>query len=144
MRTRLLSLPLLGMLALLPAHAGAQPDRVLRLENAVLAPCCYSEPVSRHQSEIALKMRLEIARWVDEGRSDEEILATYIERYGNKVLVDPNTLPRDWSYQLPWLLSAVAAIGLAAMIRRWRRATPATVAAAPPPENLPGLPPEDE
>ena len=124
MRARLLSLPLLGVLALLPVYAGAPPDRVLRLENAVLAPCCYTEPVSRHQSEIAMKMWLEIARWVDEGRPDDEILATYVERYGSKVLVDPNTLPRDWSYQLPWLLSAVAAIALAAMIRRWRRATP--------------------
>ncbi len=144
MRTRLLSLPLLGVLALLPVYAGAPPDRVLRLENAVLAPCCYTEPVSRHQSEIAMKMRLEIARWVDEGRPDDEILATYVERYGSKVLVDPNTLPRDWSYQLPWLLSAVAAIALAAMIRRWRRATPATASDSLPAENLPDLPPEDE
>jgi hypothetical protein len=28
------------------------------LEHAVLAPCCYTEPVAIHQSEIAVKMRL--------------------------------------------------------------------------------------
>ena len=144
MRAPLLLPPLLGILALLPAHAGTPPDRVLRLESAVLAPCCYTEPVSRHQSEIAMKMRLEIAKWVEQGKSDEEILATYVERYGAKVLVDPNSVPRDWSYQLPWLLSAAAAMGLAAMIWRWRRAAPATAASSPLPDNLPDLPPEDE
>ena len=37
--------------------AEAPNARIERLEGAVLAPCCYTEPVSIHQSEIALKMR---------------------------------------------------------------------------------------
>jgi len=49
--------------------AEKQQARVERLEHAVLAPCCYTEPVAIHQSEIAVKMRLEIAKWVAaEGR----------------------------------------------------------------------------
>jgi cytochrome c-type biogenesis protein CcmH/NrfF len=128
--------------ACLPAFAGAQPDRVLRLENAVLAPCCYTEPVSRHQSEIAMKMRLEIAKWVDQGRPDDEILAEYVSRYGAKVLVDPNTLPRPWSYWVPWVLVAFAAVGTGALVLRWRRAAPAPAPAPAGP--LPDLPPDEE
>ena len=44
-------------------------------------------------------MRLEIARWVADGRSDRA-LRTYVERYGRKVLVDPRTIPDWWT---PWI-----------------------------------------
>jgi cytochrome c-type biogenesis protein CcmH/NrfF len=79
------------LLALLPAlvlaeTAEKQQARVERLEHAVLAPCCYTEPVAIHQSEIAVKMRLEIAKWVAAGRSDREIIDTYVGLYGSKVL----------------------------------------------------------
>ena len=36
-----------------------QQARIERLENLILAPCCYREPVSRHGSEIAQTIRLE-------------------------------------------------------------------------------------
>jgi cytochrome c-type biogenesis protein CcmH/NrfF len=42
--------------------------------------------VGQHQSEIAVQMRVQIAKWVGQGRTDEEILNTYAERYGAKVL----------------------------------------------------------
>ncbi len=125
----------------LPVFAGAPPDRAVRLENSVLAPCCYAEPVSRHQSEIAMKMRLEIEKWVGEGRTDEAILAEYVSRYGSKVLVDPDSVPRAWSYWVPWLIVAFAAVGTGALVLRWRRAAPVPAPAAGP---LPDLPPEDE
>jgi cytochrome c-type biogenesis protein CcmH/NrfF len=87
----------IGVFALLPflAQGGApqeQHARIQRLEKAVLAPCCYTETVGQHQSEIAVQMRVEIAKWVEQGRTDEEILDTYAKRYGAKVLVDPNTV----------------------------------------------------
>ncbi len=66
-------LTLLPLLAL--AESAEQPQaRVDRLEHAVLAPCCYTESVAIHQSEIAVKMRLEIAKRVAAGKSDQEIL----------------------------------------------------------------------
>jgi cytochrome c-type biogenesis protein CcmH/NrfF len=54
-------------LALLPSLLLAetveqQRARVERLEHAVLAPCCCTQTVAVHQSEIAVKMRLQIAK----------------------------------------------------------------------------------
>jgi len=71
------------VLALLPSlviaeTAQQQQLRVDHLEHAVLAPCCYTEPVAIHRSEIAVKMRLEIAKSVAAGRSDREIIDTYV------------------------------------------------------------------
>jgi cytochrome c-type biogenesis protein CcmH/NrfF len=94
--------------------------RVERIENAVLAPCCYKEPVSRHQSEIAVKMRVEIANWVAAGKSDREILDTYAGLYGAKVLIDPRTAPRWWVQWVPWGALLIGCAGGIWLLWRWR------------------------
>jgi cytochrome c-type biogenesis protein CcmH/NrfF len=113
---------LCGVFAL-PA-ASAKPEeqraRVERLENRVLAPCCYTEPVSRHQSEIAVKMRIEIAKWVAAGKTDREILDAYVERYGAKVLIDPRTAPAWWAPWIPWLTLITGTVLLLRFLKRWR------------------------
>ena len=96
-----------------------QKARVQQLENAVLAPCCYTEPVSRHQSEIAVKMRIEIAKWVAEGRTDQEILDTHVRQYGRKVLVDPRTIPGWWTPWVPWLIVILGVVFGFWLLRRW-------------------------
>lgn len=130
-----------GFLAF-PALAGTAEDqkaRVQRIEDAVLAPCCYTEPVSHHQSEIAVKMRVEIARWVAEGRTDQEILNTYVGLYGSKVLVDPRTRPAAWTPWIPWVATILAVLLGFWVLRRWR----AKPAAASPAEDA-DLPDIDE
>jgi cytochrome c-type biogenesis protein CcmH len=118
---QILFLTLLPLLAL--AETAEQPQaRVDRLEHAVLAPCCYTESVAIHQSEIAVKMRLEIAKWVAAGKSDQEILDTYAGLYGSKVLVDPRTVPRGWTPFFPWLVLILGVFLVAWLLKRWRAA----------------------
>jgi cytochrome c-type biogenesis protein CcmH/NrfF len=123
----------LGVIAVLAVLAsGGVPQerraRIQRLEKAVLAPCCYTETVGRHQSEIAVQMRVEIAKWVEQGRTDDEILDTYAKRYGAKVLVDPNTIPKGWTLVVPWAVGGLGAFGAAWMLWRWRVTRFSTVA----------------
>ena len=132
-------------LALLPSLVLAetveqQQARVDRLEHAVLAPCCYTEPVAIHQSEIAVKMRLEIAKWVAAGKSDQEILDTYAGLYGSKVLVDPRTVPRGWTPFFPWLVLILGVFLVVWLLKRWR-AAPRTATASSTTEvlNLPDV-----
>ena len=134
---RILSLTLLPLLAF--AETAEQPQaRVARLEHAVLAPCCYTESVAIHQSEIAVKMRLEIAKWVAAGKSDQEILDTYAGLYGSKVLVDPRTMPRGWTPFFPWLVLILGVFLVAWLLKRWRAAPrPATTLSATEVLNLP-------
>ena len=134
----LISLPLL----VLAETAEQQHARVDRLEHAVLAPCCYTEPVAIHQSEIAVKMRLEIAKWVAAGRSDREIIDTYVGLYGSKVLVDPRTLPRGWMPFFPWLVLILGMFLVAWLLKRWR-AAPRTATASSTTE-VPNLPDVDD
>ncbi len=124
-RTALLIMPPLMLVAFLalaspPEMPEQHKARALRIEEALLAPCCYKEPVSRHQSEIAVKMRLEIARWVAMGRTDQEILDAYARQYGAKVLADPRTQPTMWMRWVPWLALILGAASCVLLLRRWR------------------------
>jgi cytochrome c-type biogenesis protein CcmH/NrfF len=117
-----LGLALAGLLACSPAtdNGSEQKVRAERIQGALLAPCCYTEPVSRHQSEVAVKMRVEIARWVAEGRTDREILDAYVRQYGSKVLVDPRTIPGWWTPWVPWLMVVFGVVFGFWILRRWR------------------------
>jgi len=124
-RAAVLGFAIAGLVAFSAPLAAAetppeQKARVQRLENAVLALCCYAEPVSRHQSGVALKMRIDIAKWVAEGRTDQEILGTYVEEYGSKVLVDPLTIPGWWTPWVPWLVVILCVVSGFWFLRRWR------------------------
>ena len=124
------------------AHAESQKEqeaRIARLQDAVLAPCCYTEPVSRHQSEIALKMRIEIAKWVSAGKTDREILGAYIDLYGSKVLVDPRSKPGAWTPWVPWL-TLILAMGFGCWLLRHWRAVPVPAGMSPGASELVDLP----
>lgn len=111
------------LLFFLPSAGGeTQQARILRLQGTLLAPCCYSEPVSRHQSEVARKMRAEITEWVAQGRSDREILDTYKQLYGTRVLIEPEGAQRWLVYTIPALVGLLGLALTANLLRKWRRA----------------------
>lgn len=96
------------------AEAALSPEQQKRsddLQAKLLAPCCYREPVGIHQSEIAVKMRVEIARMVGEGKTDSEIIQAYVQRYGKDVLSDFAPAP-GWAPWIPWGLGLLGGIGL--------------------------------
>jgi cytochrome c-type biogenesis protein CcmH len=117
-------------LAFLLTAAAAPPnaDRVKKLEEALLAPCCYAEPVARHNSEVAAKMRAEITAWVEEGKTNAEILAVYKEQYGLRVLAEPEGARFVWLSVIPWVALAIGFAIVVLVIRRLR-APPADVPA---------------
>ena len=109
----------IGVFAVLAvlAYGGVPQDhraRIQYLEKAVLAPCCYTETVG------------------EQGRTDEDILDTYTKRYGAKVLVDPNTIPKGWTLVVPWAAAGLGGLGAAWMLWRWRALRLATAAPSDP------------
>lgn len=127
-RAVILGFAVAGLFALSAAAEtpAAQKARVERISDSVLAPCCYAEAVSRHQSEIAVKMRIEIAKWVAAGRTDQEILDTYVGQYGSRVLVDPRSIPGWWTPWVPWLVVLSGVFFGFWLLRHWH-AKPAPV-----------------
>ncbi|MFZ5927275.1 MAG: cytochrome c-type biogenesis protein [Acidobacteriota bacterium] len=122
-RNRTIILLVAGLL-LAAALWGQVSNRIRALQEKLIAPCCWSESVAMHRSEVAAEMRAEIARMVNEGRSDSEILDFYKAKYGKRILMEPEGELRVWAYTIP-IAAAVVGLGLVVwLIRRMVRPQP--------------------
>lgn len=69
---------------------GAQKDQIHRIEGELMAPCCYSQTIDVHDSEIAQQMRGEVTAMVLAGKSENEVLDYYKTEYGESILAVPD------------------------------------------------------
>lgn len=112
----------LGMvLATPPAVTPQQRALVEKLEHALLAPCCYQEVVATHNSEQAKAMRAEIAAMVAAGKTEREILDYYKQRYGARILAEPEGAQWWVMNVVPIIMLAGGAIIVVRLLRKWRR-----------------------
>ncbi len=101
-------------------------DRVEVLAKQIRCPVCQTVSVEESPSETARAMREIIAEQVAAGRTDEEIIAFFVDRYGEWVLLDP---PASGRTLLIWLLPPAALLGgLWVALGRKRRVGPASQA----------------
>lgn len=105
-------------LALVAGLWGQSKERIRSLQEKLIAPCCWSESVASHRSEIAAEMRAEIARMVAEGKSDREILDYYKAKYGPRILMEPEGELRIWAYTIPVVAGVAGLILVVWLIRR--------------------------
>lgn len=115
---------MLGMGSKAAAPATAE-ERIAKLQRSLLAPCCWAETIDQHESEVARQMRAEIAMFVREGRTDQEILAYYKQRYGARVLVEPEGAIWWWMHVVPVAALALGIAIVVSLLRRWRKPLPA-------------------
>ncbi|MFM5783763.1 heme lyase NrfEFG subunit NrfF [Aeromonas caviae] len=66
-----------------------QQTRAQELARALRCPQCQNQNLVESNSPIARDLRLEVYRWVDEGQSDEQVIARMTERFGDFVRYDP-------------------------------------------------------
>ena len=93
-----------------------------RLEGRIIAPCCWNQTIDIHGSEPSYELRREIRKRLKAGESAEAIEASFVARFGPKILAVPDTSPLG---SLATLLSiGIGGIGVAGffMLRRWSRA----------------------
>jgi cytochrome c-type biogenesis protein CcmH/NrfF len=95
-----------------------QQQRIRKLEESLLAPCCWAEPASVHRSEVAQKIRLQIPKMVSSGLTDREILDYYTREYGARILIEPAGALRVWVYFIP---VAASTLGLGLVLLAIRR-----------------------
>lgn len=94
-------------------------DRTEALARQLRCPVCQGESVADSPSDTAAAIRTQIDEMVAAGRSDEEVLDHYVDRYGRWVLLDPPARGDTvWLWILP---AAAAAAGLAVLVGRRRR-----------------------
>ena len=117
----------LTALVLVVAFAGTAPtsgvsdERLFALAERLKCQQCVGESVAGSQSPSAVQFREEIAAQMGAGRTDDEILNFFVDRYGREVLLNP---PSSGLGSLVWIVPVVAGaaalLALAATFRRWR------------------------
>lgn len=75
---------------------------------------CQNQSLSDSDADLAEDLRVEVRRMLREGRSDEEIVAFMVERYGDFVLYNP---PLKTSTVLLWFAPFIlAGVGIVALV----------------------------
>ncbi len=123
----------IGFMAAFSLAALAAPqnteETARELEAMLIAPCCWSQPVSQHYSEAADQIRREVREFLAAGKSKQEILDYYVSMYGERILASPR--PRGFNllaYVLPWVFlltgTAIVVIFLKKQVRQLREKQP--------------------
>ena len=101
------------------------------LEGRIMAPCCWTQTIDIHGSEVANDLRREIRKRLKGGESADTIEASLVNRYGTKILAVPPGSPLKTLATL--LALGMGGAGAAAffMLKRWRERTPAPAAGPP-------------
>jgi cytochrome c-type biogenesis protein CcmH len=92
-----------------------------RLEGRIMAPCCWNQTIDIHGSEAAYELRREIRQRLKAGESADAIEASFVQRYGTRILAVPDSSPLG---SLATLLSVgFVGAGVAGyfMLKRWSK-----------------------
>lgn len=112
------------LLVLLTSPALAQDvEREARaIEAMLVAPCCWTQQVSLHQSEAATKIKQEIRVALREGRTRDQILDAYVAEYGPAILIEPPARGFGTSlYVLPVVALLASGVLVGFVVRRFTR-----------------------
>src|SRR6187399_3231658 len=139
-----LALVLPASLALADADPEAPPDDAAKyaeelqgyvpgasaLEGRIMAPCCWTQTIDIHGSELANDLRREIRKRLKSGETSDVIEASLVGRYGPRILAVPPGSPLKTIATLLALAMGGAGAAAFVMLKRWRER--ALVAAAGP------------
>ncbi len=80
-------------------------NQVREISYLLMCPVCQGQTVAESNSELATQMRAIIKQKLEEGESKEEIIAYFVNRYGETILGAPPPKGANW---LIWVLPALA------------------------------------
>jgi cytochrome c-type biogenesis protein CcmH len=108
-------------------------EKAREIEDNLIAPCCWSQPVSQHYSEAADQIRKEVREMVAAGKGRDEILDYYVAKYGERILAAPRAKGFNaLAYILPWAALPLGAWLLVILLKKLRSPAPSPVPASLP------------
>ena len=124
----------LVFLTVLAAQADDLDEKARELEGKLMAPCCWTQTVSKHYSGAAEEIRSGIRRMLSQGKTQQEILDFYVAQHGKRILAMPEARGFNLlAFVLPGVFLLLGGWGTFLLVRRWQRgkpsAEPAQVAA---------------
>ena len=114
------------------AHADPLDDETRRIAKQLQCPVCAGAAVADSPSDLAGQMRSVIRAKLEAGESEEQIIAYFVERYGDGVLIEP---PRRGIGLAVWLapigVLIAGAVLLWRVLKLWLRPRPSHALSTP-------------
>ena len=114
----------LALLTALPALAQSDTvtlDHVNDIARSLYCPVCPNETLDSCRTDACARWREEIRQQLVAGRTQEQIVADFVARYGERVLPTPqDPLLRGIAIYIPYLLLIAAAGAALFTLLRWR------------------------
>lgn len=112
------------VVGLWPSESPSNPEaRAHALAVSLKCPICAGESIAASQTDLAEDLRRLIANEIADGSTDEEILALFVDSYGEQVLLDPPA--GGWGialWALPLLLAVAGGVAISGLRRKDRAA----------------------
>jgi cytochrome c-type biogenesis protein CcmH len=129
---------MLFVMAALPAHAqdtsspDVTADEVNAIARKMYCPVCENIPLDVCPTEACAQWRDQIRAELEAGSSEDQIIAGFVARYGDRVVGTPqDPILRTLSLVTPWLIAlVVAGIAGVVLVRWWRRRDTPTLTTA--------------
>ena len=97
------------------AMSAEQNERIVRAEGRLMAPCCYSQTIDVHSSDIAKQMRTEVVTMVRANLTEVDIYSHYKAIYGEQILAVPDGLLGQLAFAIP-LTTTTIAVGMLSFV----------------------------
>ncbi len=110
---RVILILLVSMLYTVCLTADELDDQVLEISHQLRCPTCQSLSVKESEEGLSLNMKIKIRELLKEGKSREEILQFFQERYGEWILRSP---PKKGFNLLLWLLPGIITLTAVSML----------------------------
>jgi cytochrome c-type biogenesis protein CcmH len=106
-------------------------DDVNAIARKMYCPVCENIPLDVCPTEACAQWREQIKSDLEAGQSEDQIIAAFVARYGDRVVGTPQdpTL-RALSLVTPWLIGIIVVAVAAVLLVRWRRNRTAVPVAA--------------
>ena len=97
-------------------------ERLTSVAKTIRCPYCSGESVAESDAAVSQEIRLDIAKRIQAGQTDDQIRSALADQYGDFVLLTPAaTGVTSIVWILPVVVLFVAVAGLASAFRRWQR-----------------------
>jgi cytochrome c-type biogenesis protein CcmH len=105
-----------------PSDAAGRERLAKQIETELIAPCCWSQQVSQHESQAATEIRADIRQRLSTGQTHEKILDAYVAEYGGRILAVPPAKGFNYLlFTLPPLLFLATGVLVVLFVRRASR-----------------------
>lgn len=125
-------LTLVGVFFLVAAQVprdSALEARTTRLAAQLRCPVCQGLSIQDSPSELSQQMRALVKEQIATGKSDAEVKAYFVGRYGEWILLEPKATGFNMLvYLLPAVVFAAGAFLVVRVVKKWTAAAPRTSA----------------